>query len=102
VINLCGTTSLTEAMYVIQNAKKILTHDSGLMHIAAAIGTPIVAIYGSSSPEHTPPLSDKAKYIWLHKECSPCFQRTCRFGHYKCLTDILPQQVFEQIFEKLC
>ncbi len=97
VMNLCGITSLTQAMYVIHHAKSILTHDSGLMHIAAAIGTPTVALYGSSSPEHTPPLSNQAQYIWLKKECSPCFERTCKFGHYNCLKDITPQHVFEKL-----
>jgi heptosyltransferase II len=99
--NLCGKTTLAEAMHIISKAHTIVTHDSGLMHIAAAIGTPIVAIYGSSSPIHTPPLHHKAKYIWLNIECSPCFARECKFGHYNCLQNITPDHVFEKIF-KLC
>jgi heptosyltransferase-2 len=96
-INLCGSTSLTEAMHIIKKAQKVLTHDSGLMHIAAAIGTDLLAIYGSTSPHHTPPLAKNAKYMWLQLECSPCFKRTCPLNHYACLNDIKPQQVFENL-----
>jgi heptosyltransferase-2 len=98
-INLCGKTSLTQAMHIIKKADKVLTHDSGLMHIAAAIGTDLVAIYGSTSPLYTPPLSNNSNYIWLNLECSPCFQRTCPLKHYACLNNIKPQQVFEKLFQ---
>ncbi len=97
LINLCGQTSLEQVIYVVGEAYKLITHDSGLMHIACAIGTDVVAIYGSTSPFYTPPLSDSSKYIWLNLSCSPCFDRTCKFDHYKCLNDISPIQVFEKI-----
>ena len=91
--NWCGSTSLDEAIALIAMSKAIVSNDSGLMHIAAALKVPQVAIFGSSDPAHTPPLSDKAKVIWLNLPCSPCHKRECPLGHLKCLKDILPQQV---------
>ena len=92
--NWCGNTSLDEAIALIDMGKAVISNDSGLMHIAAALKTPQVAIFGSSDPAHTPPLSDKAKVIWLNLPCSPCHKRICPLGHLKCLNDILPEQVF--------
>jgi heptosyltransferase II len=92
--NWCGDTSLDEAIALIGMSKAIVSNDSGLMHIAAALKTPQVAIFGSSDPAHTPPLSDKAKVIWLNLPCSPCHQKVCPLGHLNCLNDILPEQVF--------
>ena len=92
--NWCGTTSLDEAIALIGISKAVISNDSGLMHIAAALKIPQVAIFGSSDPAHTPPLSDKAKVIWLNLPCSPCHKRVCPLGHLKCLNDILPEQVF--------
>ena len=91
--NWCGNTSLDEAIALIGMAKAVISNDSGLMHIAAALKTPQVAIFGSSDPAHTPPLSDKAKVIWLNLPCSPCHKKECPLGHLQCLNDILPQQV---------
>ena len=91
--NWCGSTSLDEAIALIGMSKAVISNDSGLMHIAAALKVPQVAIFGSSDPGHTPPLSDKAKVIWLNLPCSPCHQRECPLGHLKCLKDILPQEV---------
>ncbi len=91
--NWCGTTSLDEAIALIGMSKAVVSNDSGLMHIAAALQTPQVAIFGSSDPAHTPPLSDKAKMIWLNMPCSPCHKRVCPLGHLRCLKDILPEQV---------
>ena len=92
--NWSGDTSLDEAIALIGMSKAVISNDSGLMHIAAALRTPQVAIFGSSDPAHTPPLSDKAKVIWLNLPCSPCHKRECPLGHLKCLNDILPEQVF--------
>lgn len=95
--NWCGNTSLDEAIALIGMSQAVVSNDSGLMHIAAALKTPQVAIFGSSDPHHTPPLSDKAKVIWLNLPCSPCHKRECPLGHLRCLKDISPEQVFSTI-----
>jgi heptosyltransferase-2 len=100
-LDLSGRTSLDQALAVIAAANAMVSNDSGLMHVAAAFGTPQVAVFGSSSPLHTPPLSDKAQVIWLKNDaayqppldCAPCFQRECPLGHTRCLVDIVPQRV---------
>lgn len=91
--NWCGDTSLDEAIALIGMSKAVVSNDSGLMHIAAALKTPQIAIFGSSDPSHTPPLSDRAQIIWLNMPCSPCHKRECPLGHLQCLKDILPEQV---------
>jgi len=91
--NWCGNTSLDEAIALIGMSKAVVSNDSGLMHIAAALQIPQVAIFGSSDPAHTPPLSDRAKIMWLNMPCSPCHKRECPLGHLRCLKDILPEQV---------
>jgi heptosyltransferase-2 len=94
---LAGKTSLQDAMALIAAARGVVSNDSGLMHVAAAFGVPQVAVFGSTSPEHTPPLSTRAKVLWIkheiNLECSPCFDRVCRFGHTRCLVEIGPQRV---------
>lgn len=97
IINWCGETSLDEAMASISLADAVISNDSGLMHIAAALGRPQVAIFGSSDPRHTPPLSKDAKVHWLHLECSPCFKRVCPLGHTQCLVDISPKDVLNSL-----
>ena len=97
IYNWCGDTSLDEAIALIGMSKALVSNDSGLMHIGAALKVPQVAIFGSSDPHHTPPLSAKAKVIYLNLPCSPCHKRECPLGHLKCLKDISPENVFEVI-----
>ena len=99
--NLAGKTDLSQAMALIASSQAMLSNDSGLMHVAAAMGVPQVAVFGSSSPLHTPPLNDKAVVLWLKNEasyqppldCAPCFERSCPLGHLRCLNDLTPERV---------
>ncbi len=95
--NLCGETSLSEAIALIATSSGVVSNDSGLMHVAAALGRPQVAVFGSSDPRHTPPRSSRARVEWLHLECSPCFERDCPLGHLNCLNQIAPAAVFESL-----
>lgn len=96
-INLCGKTSIAEAVDLLAAARLTVTNDSGLMHVAAAVGRPLIALYGSSSPQFTPPLSTQAQIISLNIACSPCYARTCPLQHFQCLNDLHPQQVLAAI-----
>lgn len=102
---LAGKTSLLDAMALIAAARAMVSNDSGLMHVAAAFGIPQAAVFGSTSPEHTPPLNPRARVVWLKDElgldCMPCFERTCRFGHTRCLTEVSAVRVGAAIDDTL-
>ena len=96
-LDLGGKTSLGEAIDLMAMCDAVVSNDSGLMHVAAATGRPLVAIYGSSDPGFTPPLNEKASILRLGLECSPCFKRECPLGHTRCLYDIKPEQVINAL-----
>ena len=103
--NLAGKTTLVQALCAIAGAKSVISNDSGLMHVAAAFGVPQVAIFGSSSPLHTPPLNKQATVLWLKNDaayqppldCAPCFARECPLGHTRCLNDIAASTVLQKL-----
>ncbi len=97
VVDLAGRTTLSQAIDLLAASTVVVTNDSGLMHIAAATSTPLVALYGSSDPQYTPPLSDNAEIIYRDLDCSPCFERVCPLGHLKCLRSIDSHQVAEAV-----
>ena len=97
VYNLCGKTELVDVIDLVACAEQVVSNDSGLMHIAAAMDVKVNVIYGSSTPAYTPPLTDNAEIFYKQLSCSPCFARTCKFGHYDCLGEISPEDVLEKI-----
>ena len=96
-VNLCGKTSLADVIDLLGLAEQAVSNDSGLMHIAAAVGTHVHGVYGSSSPEFTPPLTDHRDIHYLGLSCSPCFERACPLGHLNCLRDLRPETIGNRV-----
>ena len=101
MLNLCGKTTLAQAMALMHTMTAVVSNDSGLMHIAAALDVPVVALYGSTDPHHTPPHSPLAAIVQLELDCRPCFARTCPLGHLACLQDLSPERVWHALAPRL-
>ncbi|GAA3896282.1 lipopolysaccharide heptosyltransferase II [Halomonas cibimaris] len=99
--NLCGETSLADAVDLLAGSEQAVTNDSGLMHVAAAVGTRVQAIYGSSSPAYTPPLTANAQIHYLALDCSPCFKRVCPLGHTNCLNHLYPEPLYHAVTRRI-
>ena len=91
--DLAGQTELSEVVDLLSLSTAVVSNDSGLMHIAAALQRPVVVVYGATSPDFTPPLSPNAEILVSDIDCAPCFQRECPLGHHRCMRDTLPDQV---------
>jgi heptosyltransferase-2 len=96
-LDLGGKTKLGEAIDLMSLTSAVVSNDSGLMHVAAALDKKVVAIFGSSDPYHTPPMSNRAQILYLNLVCSPCFKRGCPLGHLRCLKDISPESVMHRL-----
>jgi len=96
-VDLAGNTKLGEAIDLMSLCHTVISNDSGLMHVAAALDKKLIAIYGSSDPKHTPPMHPQAVIQYLGLECSPCFERVCPLGHLNCLRQLTPQNVLSSI-----
>ena len=96
-LDLTGKTALLDAVDILSAASAAVTNDSGLMHVAAALGVPVAGIYGSTTPAFTPPLSTRSSAIGHELPCRPCFRRECPFGHRACLTNTSAEQVIDAL-----
>ncbi len=103
-VNLCGKTELAQAIDLMSLSRAVVSNDSGLMHMGAALGVPVVGVYGSSDPTFTPPLGKNSAMQSLNLDCSPCFKRICPLGHTNCLEKLQPELVLaalDQLLERL-
>jgi heptosyltransferase-2 len=95
--NLCGGQCLADAIAIVAQADAVVSHDCGLMHVAAAYARPMVAVFGPTDPRFAPPRSPRAKVEWLHQDCSPCNAPTCRYGHGRCMAGVSPESVLASL-----
>ncbi|KEQ18287.1 lipopolysaccharide heptosyltransferase II [Endozoicomonas numazuensis] len=95
--NLAGQTTLADAVDLMSQASAVVSNDSGLMHIAAALSRPLVAVYGSTTAAHTPPMNDNSETLWLGLDCSPCFKRECPLEHLNCMKKLGPEMVLDAL-----
>jgi heptosyltransferase-2 len=98
-LDLAGELPLEDSLDMLSVCQLAVSNDSGLNHVAAALDIPLVVLYGSSDPKRTPPLNPKAKMLYLGVDCSPCFERECPLGHFKCMLEMKPQMVLRAINE---
>jgi len=99
--NLCGVTNLVEAIDVFAVTAGVVSNDSGLMHVAAAVGRPVVALYGSIPSAANPPLGKRIAILERTLPCRPCFKRVCPLGHLDCLNLIPAAEVAESLAAQL-
>jgi len=97
VADLCGKLTLTEAAYLLKRCACLVSNDTGIAHVAAAVGTPVVSVFGSTSPEWTSPIGNENVVVYEKVDCSPCFDRVCRFGHYRCLQNVGADVVLDAV-----
>ena len=95
--NLAGRTTLLDVVDLINLCGQVISNDSGLMHVASAVGCKIVVVYGSTSPKFTPPLTTNPIVVRKSIQCSPCFKRNCPLEHKNCLNLIEPEDVLLQL-----
>jgi len=93
--NLAGKTQLVEVVDLLAACDSVICNDSGLMHVSCAVGCHVIAIYGSTSPEYTPPMTDKAQIASIDLSCRPCFKRECPLGHLNCLKQLSPKMIID-------
>ena len=99
--NYCGKTTLAQLLAILTKTQLLVGNDSGSMHLMSALQRPQIAVFGSTSPIWTGPINSNAMVMSRELSCSPCFSRTCRFGHYDCLTQINPENVFAEVQKHL-
>jgi heptosyltransferase-2 len=97
VAELSGRTSVRELAALLSLCSAVVTNDTGTMHLAAAVGTPVAAIFGSTDPAATRPLGPSAVVVRRPVECAPCLKRTCALKHFNCMNAVSVEEVIEAV-----